>query len=293
MSQPSQPIEDSGALPHEGAPTSASEDPNTSTARQLLAAWDHVQTVPLPSSAAAGFSMADGFVVAQRLRQLRAARGERPVGWKIGFTNRSIWPRYGVYGPIWGPVYDTTAELLPGQRCELSLRGLSQPRLEPEVVFGFAKAPRAGMDLHELQGCLAWVAHGFEVVHTHYQGWKFTAADCNADFALHGRLRVGPRVPVQGWDSLASDLAALQVQLFCDGVLQDQGQGSNVLDGPLQALQVWVDAMAEHTPAWQVQPGEFVTTGTITDAQPLAPGQRWHTVLSGTRLAPLALHTLP
>ena len=134
----------------------------------------------------------------------------------------------------------------------VSLRGLSQPRLEPEVVFGFARSPRAGMSLAELQGCLDWVAHGFEIVHTHFEGWRFTAADTVADFALHGRLCVGPRVPVQGWATLAEDLAALRVELLCDGRVVDSGQGAVVLDGPLNALRLWVDAMAEHTPGWPV-----------------------------------------
>ena len=41
--------------------------------------------------------------------------------------------------------------------------------------------------------------------------------------------------------------------------------------------------------------GEFVTTGTITDAWPLVPGQQWRTVLhqrgSGPRLSALNLRT--
>ena len=258
-------------------------------ARELLAALDTTKCIALPSSATTGLSMPEAFAVGAELHRLRQQRGERALGWKIGFTNRSIWPRYGVYGPIWGPVWDSTTRLLDSGHAELSLTGLSQPRLEPEIVFGFARAPRAGMSLAELQGCLEWVAHGFEVVHTHFADWKFGAVDCLADFALHGRLRVGPRVPVQGWHTLAEDLAALRVQLHCDGVRKDEGQGSNVLDGPLQALRVWVDAMAEASPSWQVQAGELVTTGTITDAWPMAAGEHWHTVLSEPRLTPLSL----
>ena len=181
--------------------------------------------------------------------------------------------------------------MLDAATARVSLRGLSQPRLEPEVVFGFARAPRAGMSLAELQGCLDWVAHGFEIVHTHFEGWRFTAADTVADFALHGRLVVGPRVPVQDWATLAEDLAALQVELLCDGKAVDRGQGAVVLDGPLNALRLWVDAMAEHTPGWPIRPGDVVTTGTITDAWPLLPGQRWSTALSDARLTPLTLHT--
>ena len=262
-----------------------------SLAQRLLAAYDTGRLTTLPSAQDASFTVRAAFEVADVLRSLRIARGEKPVGYKIGFTNRSIWARYGVHEPIWAPVWDSTATLLDGTATTASLRGLSQPRLEPEVVFGIAHAPRAGMSLSELQGCLSWVAHGFEIVHTHFDGWRFTAADTVADFALHGRLYVGPRVPVQDWATLADDLAALQVELLCDGRVVDRGHGAVVLDGPLNALRLWVDAMAQHTPDWPVRPGDCVTTGTITDAWPLLPGQAWRTALNAPRLAPLALRT--
>jgi len=257
----------------------------------LLVAWDEARCLPLPSRDDPSFSMERAFEVADEMRARRIARGERPVGYKIGFTNRGIWQRYGVHRPIWGPVWNTTAMLLDGARAQVSLAGLCQPRLEPEVVFGFAQAPRAGMSEAELHACLGWVAHGFEVVHTHFEGWRFTAPDTVADFALHGRLLVGPRVPTAGWARLGLDLASLRVDLHCDGRVVDSGVASIVLDGPLNALRLWVDAMAERTPRWPIRAGDFVTTGTITDAWPLAPGQTWHTRLSGERLPGLTLVT--
>ena len=260
-------------------------------AEELLAAWDAGRLMRLPSETMAGFDMAAAFAAADAVRTARIARGEKPMGYKIGFTNRSIWQRYGVHRPIWGPVWDSTAALLGGDSATLSLAGLSQPRLEPEVVFGIARAPRAGMNLVELQGCLDWVAHGFEVVHTHFEGWRFTAADCIADFGLHGRLRVGPRVPVADWALLGDDLAALRVDLLCDGRVVDSGQGAVVLDGPLNALRLWIDAMAELSPQWPIRAGDYVTTGTITDAWPLLPGQNWSTRLSDPRLSALTLRT--
>jgi len=261
-------------------------------AAMLLEAWDQAACIELPSARVGGLSTSQAYAVAERVRRLRVARGERPLGWKIGFTNRGIWQRYGVFQPMWGPVWDTTSELLDGPRTTLSLKGLNQPRLEPEVAFGFASDPRPGMSLDELRGCLSWVAHGFEVVHTHFEGWRFTAPDTAADFALHGRLRVGPRVPVEDWTTLAADLSALQVELSCDGELRDRGQGEIVLGGPLHALQAMVDAMAATTPDWKIRAGEVVTTGTITDAWPLLPGQTWQTRLSDARLSPLTLSTV-
>lgn len=262
-----------------------------SLAQQLLQAWDGVHCIPLPSADAVGLPQDVAYAVADRLRALRMARGERPVGWKIGFTNRSLWPRYGVDRPMWAPVWDTTLRTLDGNEARLSLDGLSQPRIEPEIAFIFDVAPHAGMSLDELRGCLAWVAHAFEIVHTHYEGWRFMPADTAADFALHGRLFVGPRVPVPAWgEPLANDLSALRVELLCDGEVKDRGVGSVVLDGPLQALKTLIDSMAAITPHWHVAAGEVITTGTITDAWPLLPGQRWTTRLSDARLSPLSLH---
>jgi 2-oxo-3-hexenedioate decarboxylase len=258
-------------------------------AARLMQARDAAQRLPLITAAEPAFTLADAYAVAEQTRSLRIARGERTLGYKIGFTNRSIWSRYGVYAPVWGPVWDSTLSLLDGPQAQLSLSGLVQPRLEPEIVFGFAHAPRAGMSEAELTQCLAWVAHGVEIVQTHFAEWRFAAPDTVADFALHGRLLVGPRVAVSEFAALGSDLAALALDLRRGDEDVDRGQGSVVLDSPLTALRLWVDAMAAQTPAWPIRPGDVVTTGTITDAWPLLPGQRWSTRLSDARLPGLVI----
>ncbi len=82
------------------------------------------------------------------VRELRIARGETPRGFKIGFTDRNIWQRYGVYGPIWGTVYDSTLSFCEGQGS-VSLKATCQPRLEPEVVFGMKATPPANASLED------------------------------------------------------------------------------------------------------------------------------------------------
>ncbi len=261
-------------------------------AERLLGARFAARCTERPTVEDPGFSMVDAYAVAERHRQRRLARGEHVVGYKIGFTNRGIWDRYGVHAPIWAPVWDTTSTQLEGNTHTASLAGLSQPRLEPEIVFGFARAPRAGMTLAELAACIDWVAHGFELVHTHYEGWRFAAADTVADFSLHGHLVVGPRTPAARFADLAAETAVLELSLH-EGLRHvETGRATVVLGGPLNALRVWVDAMAEHTPGWPIEPGHRVTTGTITDAWPLAPGQHWHTALNDPRLSGLRLSTV-
>ncbi|MFY7915401.1 MAG: 2-keto-4-pentenoate hydratase [Rubrivivax sp.] len=268
-------------------------DAVSAVASRLMQAWDGASLATLPSSSTEGFDLPAAWQVASELFDQRQARGEVVAGWKIGFTNRSIWQRYGVHAPIWGPVWQGGLKLLDSPHAAIGLAGLCQPRLEPEIVFGLCATPRPDMSLQALQGCIEWVAHGFEIVHTHFEDWRFTAPDTVADFALHGRLLVGPRVPVAAFGDLAGQLSSLRLELRQEGQLRDSGQGAIVLDGPLQALQHWLRAMAEHTPHWRVQPGHVVTTGTLTDAWPLRPGQRWQTRLSEPLLSGLTLAIEP
>ena len=89
------------------------------------------------------FDLDRAFAVADRVRALRLKRGDVPLGYKIGFTNRRIWPLYGVFAPIWAPVWRHTTALLDDDSVSVSLAGLSQPRLEPEIVFGLKAVPQA------------------------------------------------------------------------------------------------------------------------------------------------------
>jgi 2-oxo-3-hexenedioate decarboxylase len=262
-------------------------------ARDLLQASDTAALLPLPSDADPAFDLARAFDVADRMRAARIARGCVPVGYKIGFTNRRIWPLYGVFAPIWGAVWRHTTQLLDVPRVRVNLAGLSQPRLEPEIVFGLKQPPRAGMDNAEVVECIEWVAHGFEIVHTHFADWKFRLADCFADDALHGRLYVGQRVPISRFADAAAELRAVQVELLRDDEIIDRGEGSIVLDGPVDALRQWVDAMQAQPHHWPIRAGDIVTTGTLTDAWPMAPGMRFETRLSDARLNPLKLECAP
>jgi len=262
-------------------------------ARELLAARDGARGLETVTGSDPGFTVEDGYAVADEARRLRIARGERPLGYKIGFTNRGIWARYGVFGPVWGPVWDSTVERVDNGEASVSLTPFCAPRLEPEIMFGIARTPAVGAGLPELFDCIEWVAHGYEIVDTHFAGWRFAAADTVADFALHGRLFVGPRVPAARFDRqrVAAELAAIRVVLACDGHDVEEGVADIVLDGPLHALRLWVDAMAVQPQRWPIVAGDIVTTGTITDAAPLTPGQRWQTRLSDPRFAGMTLNT--
>jgi 2-keto-4-pentenoate hydratase len=219
--------------------------------------------------------------IANDVTELRCARGEKVLGYKIGFTNRSIWPLYGVSRPIWSPIYDTTVTQLPGYSAQISLDRFVEPRLEPEIVIGLKATPKDD-SISEILRAVDWVAHGFEVVQSHFPKWKFTAAQAHASQGLHGALLIGQRTSIQTnlqglGQTLSTALVALCLEQSRNGVhglnLVEQGLGSNVLDGPVQALAFLVRGLAQEGKV--LAPGAIITTGTLTDAQVMSQGQRW------------------
>ena len=244
----------------------------------LLAHYDSGTLWPAQAAAGIGGNVAVAYQQALAVRSLRQARGEEPRGYKIGFTNRNIWARYQVFGPIWGTVWSTTLGFCEGEG-RVSLDHCAQPRLEPEAVFGLKATPAPEASLDDLFDAIDWVAPGFEIVQSHQPGWKFTAAQTVADSALHARLLVGVQRPVREFAGSAAELdqrlATARVALWCDGEAREQGQGSNVLGGPLNALHHFLKELHACPGAPDLQPGDVVTTGTWTDAWPVQPGQRW------------------
>jgi 2-oxo-3-hexenedioate decarboxylase len=260
-------------------------------AAEILAAADrHAQIAPL-SGRVAGFGLDAAYAVTAAVRRLRVARGERPVGRKIGFTNRTIWAEYGVYAPIWGDMYDTTVMTLAASGGAVNVAALAEPRIEPEIAFGLARAPEPGMDETALLGCIEWVAHGFEIVQSLFPGWRFAAADTVAAFGLHGAYRLGPKHPVRGGGWLNA-LASFDIALARNGAVVERGRAADVLDGPLTALRHLVGLLAVDPANPPLAAGEIVTTGTLTRALPVAPGERWSTAIDGLPVAGIEMRVV-
>jgi len=246
-------------------------------AARLIAAYDSAAMLPPITADAPDFSVADGYAVLLDIEQRRRSQGWRAVGRKIGFTNRTIWPRYGVYQPMWAHVWSHTVHFAEGGKAVLPLQGMVQPRIEPEVVFKLKAPVPVTDDPETLLAAVEWMAPGFEIVQSHFPDWKFKAADCTAAFALHGALVVGAPVAVTDANrvALAAVLPRCVVTLKRGDAVIDHGVGANVLDSPALALGHLARLLAEQPKAPKLAAGEIVTTGTITDAWPVKAGETW------------------
>jgi 2-keto-4-pentenoate hydratase len=267
-------------------------------AHQLLAARANARQLA-PLSESAKLTLADGYDIAKNILDIRIAQGEILVGRKIGFTNRTIWSKYGatepIDQPIWAPMFNTTVRYTEDNHGIQSLKGAVQARIEPEIVFKLAKTPAPDTTVDTISDCIEWMAHGFEIVVCPFPNWKFDVVDAIAAFGLHGSLIIGePKLlSAATRRNLAAVLADASVSLSCsagDSIsLRAAGFGSDVLDSPVHALWHLHQLLQSQPQFAPLAAGEIIATGTLTDAYPIEAGQTWTTAFSGVTLPGLTI----
>lgn len=229
-------------------------------------------TLPAFSAGPDGFTIDEGYELGARRFARRVHSGWTRSGLKIGFTNQRRWKELGLDQPIWAPIYRQTVH----ERSALAVEEFVQPRIEPEIVFGFESPLATGAGAAAIARAIAWVAPAFEIVECHFADWAIRPADAIADAGLHAALMVGRRTSISS--ETAGALPGVKVTLMKDGHVVAQGSGSDVLGGPVLAVAWLLQAL----PAGEtIRVGDVVTTGTLTEALPIARGERWTMRLEG------------
>jgi 2-oxo-3-hexenedioate decarboxylase len=259
-------------------------------ATELMDCRSRALLIAQPTSRIPGFDLRAGYDVLDELSRRRQAQGAHTIGRKIGFTNRNIWPTYGVSFPIWAPIWSDTVRFVDDNAAIVALAPFAQPRIEPEVVFRLAQTLPAGAGDVDVMRAIEWFAPGFEIVQCHFHDWRFSAADCVADFGLHGALVIGTPVCPEGVElgRHLRALASFDVLLYQESVLVDRGGGDLVLGSPVRALAHLANEL-EHAGRPPLKAGEIVTTGTLTGAWPVAPGESWMADYTTLHTAPLRI----
>lgn len=173
---------------------------------------------------------------------------------------------------------------------EMRLAGYPEPRIEPEVALHLARTPHAAMSPGELITCIDWVAPAFEVVFSIFPGWRFAAADAVAAYGVHAGLYLGPRVHIGAApEEWVERLAAFTVTLRSEQGVVRSGHARNVLGSPLRSLAFLLQEIGNDPAASGLGAGEIVTTGTLTEAMPVATGDCWTADFTGIGFAPIRL----
>lgn len=259
-------------------------------ALEMKAAQDSVQQIQPFTTRVQDFDLTVAYEVAHLIHRMRLTEGAKPVGRKIGFTNPDMWSKFGVREPVWAYIYDTTVVQLQGTEAKCPIGRFSEPKIEPEIVFHFRSSPPVNAQVVDILNAIDWVAHGFEIVQSHFPGWKFQAPDTVADWALHGTLLIGPPQPLSelGSDPSAA-LESFSLALSCGGRIVEIGEGTNVLGSPVAAIIHLVSVLAKQRNYEPLKEGEIVTTGTITTAQTICVGETWRSEVQSVALPGLTI----
>ncbi len=260
-------------------------------ARQILAAKKQGRPIEQQPSSNAEFNLSDAYLVVDQLAKLRRSEGAAIAGRKAGFTNQARWPILKLDTMAWGYVFNDTVQYLSGNQGTFSLARTIAPRIEPEIVFKLLHpAPAQPENPRQMLEAVEWIALGYEIVDCPYPGWQFRPADMVAAFGFHTALLIGQPHPIAGNSQLAEQLADLSVKLSKNGALAAAGRGENVYGSPLLSLMQVAKIIKGQPEAGPLAAGEVITSGTLTDAMPIAPGDEWTAEVEGLDLPGLTVN---
>lgn len=225
-----------------------------------------------------GFDLDAAYAMESEIKRLREAAGHPVVGRKVGFANKALWRILKLETIVWAHMFEDTVRHADQGVAELPVSHLRAPKIEPEIVVKL-RDPEAGLSGVE------WVALGFEIVDCPYPDWKFTPVDFVAAWGLHAGLIVGQRRPVSEVETLSRQLADFKLSLLRNNVFVEEGAGKNCLRSPALCIEELVRAAAKRGDP--LRPGEIISTGSLTDAKPIAAGEEWRAELNGLPLSSL------
>jgi 2-keto-4-pentenoate hydratase len=239
------------------------------------AARTHVPIPPLSESDGLT-SVETAYAIQTRWTAIRAARGEKVLGRKIGLTSKAIQQQLGVDQPDYGNLWDTTFYPATDGRVQIPAGDFVQPRIEGEVAFLFGRPLRGpNVTLHEVLAAAEACALGVEIVASRIADWRIKLVDTIADNASYGGFTLGP------WDRrlVQADLGGLAMSIYHDGVLAAEGQGAAALGHPAISTAWLANKLSEFGVA--LEPGDIVISGGITRMLPVKAGAEFVFTLTG------------
>lgn len=259
--------------PLAGAPSAAlSEDQVSAWARTLDDAMRERREVVRITATLPALALADGYRIQDAGLALRAARGERVVGLKMGLTSRAKMKQMGVDAPIYGVLTDAM-RVEDGARFDLAAS--IHAKIEPEVAFLVGRELGGGASFDDVLDACDGVSAAMEIIDSRYRNFEFRLPDVVADDCSSSAFVLGPAVR----PARAVDVADLRMELEVDGAVAEAGSSREIYGHPVESvveLCRMLGARGRTLPA-----GSVVLAGAATAAIPLAPGHTYRVVVHG------------
>ena len=209
------------------------------------------------------FSLDQAYEIQRLNIEERKRRGFPLVGLKMGFTSEAKMKQMGVNDLIWGRL---THDMVLGSGESLALENFIHPRVEIEVAFRIAKKIDRELQPEECMQYVDSVCAALEVIDSRYENFKFSLEDVVADNCSSAAYVLGDWMPV------SDNLNGLNMALFADGELLEQGSSDDILGKPWKSLAAATRLAVKYKET--LQPGMVVLAGAATAAHFLKPGMQ-------------------
>ncbi len=168
-------------------------------------------------------SLTDAYKVQVESMNQRFSRGEKLLGYKMGFTSKAKMEQMGVHELIWGRL-TSNMEFKNGD--ELNLAKFVHPRAEPEVAFRISKDIDGALTEEQIHEHVNAVTVAIEIIDSRYKNFKFSLEDVVADNCSSTGYVIGE------WQDVNNDLDNLKMTLEVNGEAVQSGVSNDILGNP-------------------------------------------------------------
>jgi 2-keto-4-pentenoate hydratase len=256
-------------------------------ARQQLADYDAHTPGLVFADRAFSLTVAEAYAVQREMARLRACRGERVCGYKIGCVSKAVQQQLGIHTPVFGYLFET----------EMFRSGvlLDTSRFECLAIEG-EFAVRVGQDIPGV----AWlrehparaIASVFPVIELHnnvFRGCRGTAQELVANNAFHaGVVLPSAEVP---WGGDPADVERKSISVFRGRESLGTASASALPGGPLASLLEVLENLGPN--GLRLRRDDIVLTGSPLPLYPAASGDHITVESPGSGMAELILSTQP
>lgn len=229
-------------------------------AERILADYDagHANEI-FAERGTAWLTVEDAYAVQRAVAELRRARGEQCLGYKVGCLSPTIQKQFGlqepVHGYIWRSEMLTSGSSLSCDSSKQEGKRFVNPAIEGEIAFRLAHDISSGMPYDNL---LASVECWFPVIELHnyvFCGPSPTSQELVAGNGMHAGF-VAALLPARPLSELTNHA---EIEIKINGELVETKVVAEIPDGPLGSVR-WLASLLARTKE-NLEAGDIVLTG--------------------------------
>lgn len=238
---------------------------NVEIAKKLYEADQNNQPIEQITKTYEGLTVDDAYEIQLLNVQKKLDEGNVITGKKIGLTSLAMQKSLGVDTPDFGFLYNSM-EVKDGV---IKKDDILQPRMEGELAFILKEDLKDNATVQDVLDATDYVVPALEIVGSRIKDWKLTIVDTVADNASCGMyllsdIKIDPK---------EVDLKEIEMSLYKNDELINQGKGSAVLGDPANAVLWLANSLGKY--GVKLNAGDIILAGALTAAIPAVSGDEF------------------